>query len=63
MDVIISNDVWNRISEYIDALTRYPIPSARAKQKADNMVAALMSLGNGLSPLSTCMNREFASSF
>ena len=63
MDVIISNDVWSRISEYTDALTRYPITSARAKQKADNMVAAIMALGNTPSALPICMNMDLLQAF
>ena len=59
MEVKFSNEVRQSLANYEESLKHYPIPMGRAKQKADNMVAALMALGNHLSPLSICMNIDW----
>lgn len=63
MEVKFSNEVRQSLANYEESLKHYPIPMGRAKQKADNMVAALMALGNHLSPLSICMNKDLLQVF
>lgn len=63
MEVIFSANVKQVLDNYKESLKHYPIPLERATEKFDNMVATLMSLGNGLSPLPTCMNRDLLQVF
>jgi len=63
MVVIVSADVRNSISEYTNALTKYPITIERARQKIGNMKSALQALGTAISTLSVCMNKDLLQSF
>ena len=63
MVVIVSADVRNSISEYTNALTKYPITIERARQKIGNMKSALQALGTAISTPSVCMNKDLLQSF
>ena len=59
----MSADVRNSISEYTNALTKYPITIERARQKIGNMKSALQALGTAISTPSVCMNKDLLQSF
>lgn len=63
MVMIVSADVRNSISEYTNALTKYPITIERVRQKIGNMKSALQALGTAISTPSVCMNKDLLQSF
>lgn len=63
MVVIISNDVWDRIEVYANALTRYPITSKRAHEKVDDMINFLELLGNSVVSPPICMYKDLLQQF
>lgn len=63
MVVIISVDVMDSINEYADALTYYPITTARAHKKVDALINALQLLGTSISTPPLCMNKDLMQTF
>ena len=63
MVVIISTDVLDSIDKYADALTMYPITRRRAHEKVDNMVNALIKLGNSPVTPQICMHKDLLQTF
>ena len=63
MDVIISIDVRRTIEEYANALMYYPITRNRARQKVDNLTAALEALGTSVVTPGICMSKDLLQTF
>lgn len=63
MEVIISNSVREKISEYAEALLSYPIPLERALQKKNNMINALKNIGNNPTMNPICMYKDLGQVF
>ena len=63
MDVIISIDVRRTIDEYANALMYYPITRNRARQKVDNLTAALEALGSSIVTPAICMSKDLLQTF
>ena len=63
MVVIISNDVLNKIDEYADALTRYPISPKRAKEKVVDLKNTILGLGSSVIVPSICMYKDLLQTF
>ena len=63
MDVIISIDVRRTIEEYANALMYYPITRNRARQKVDNLTAALEALGSSVVTPGICMSKDLLQAF
>ncbi len=63
MDVIISIDVRRTIEEYANALMYYPITRNRARQKVDNLTAALEALGTSVVTPGICMSKDLLQAF
>lgn len=63
MAVIISNNVWNKISDYTTALTSYPITSTRLTEKVDDMINTLNGLDKSIAVPPICMNASLGQTF
>lgn len=63
MVVVIRNNVQVSLKEYIDSLKNYPISIERAIEKYDNMVDALLALGNSINTPPICTNKDLGQSF
>ena len=63
MVVFVSNDVKKELQKYKNALRRYPISRERAIEKYNNMVDALLSLGNNQAQCRPCMYKDLGQKF
>ena len=64
MEVKIHKSVIDRIEEYKKALSKYPITEERAAVKVDNMMKALLNLGNSdIIPNSICTSADLGQEF
>ena len=58
MVAFVSNNVKKELQKYKNALRRYPISRERAIEKYNNMVDALLSLGNNQAQCRPCMYKD-----
>lgn len=63
MVVVFNKDVQASLKDYIDSLKDYPISIERAIEKYDNMVNALVALGNSLNTPPICTNKDLGQTF
>ena len=63
MVVVIRNNVQVSLIEYINSLKDYPISIERAIEKYDNMVDALLALGNSINTPPICTNKDLGQTF
>ena len=63
MVVYVSNNVKSSLRAYRNALRKYPISRARALEKYNKMVDALLSLGNNLVNCRPCVHKDLGQLF
>ena len=63
MVVYITNDVKKTLNKYRNSLNNYPISRQRAHEKYNNMVDALLSLGNNQNGCSLCVHKKLGQLF
>lgn len=63
MVAFVSNNVKKELQKYKNALRRYPISRERAIEKYNNMVDALLSLGNNQAQCRPCMYKDLGQKF
>jgi hypothetical protein len=63
MVVVFNSDVQVSLKEYIDSLKHYPITIERVIEKYDNMVNALLELGNSINTPPICTNKDLGQTF
>ena len=60
---MVSNDVKRSLRNYKNALMRYPISRQRVYEKYDNMVDALLALGNSQVGCLPCIHKKLGQRF
>lgn len=63
MVVFVNNNVKEGLQKYKKALRRYPISRERATEKYNNMVEALLMLGNDQTHCKPCVHKDLGQRF
>lgn len=63
MVVFVNNNVKEELQKYKKALRRYPISRERATEKYNNMVEALLMLGNDQTHCKPCVHKNLGQRF
>ena len=63
MVVYVSNKVKKELQQYRKSLKNYPISRERATEKYNNMVDALLSLGNDQTHCKPCVHKDLGQRF